>query len=77
MKYSFDHWNKVLELPDGEDRQGQLRLIGGMARGNLHYFVRRLLGKKDDPAYPRNKHEFAKRSDFILYMERIDEDTFR
>jgi len=76
-KYSFDNWNRVLELPDGPIRDQELRIIGSLARGNLHYFVRRLLGKQDDPAYQNNKHEFAQRSSFIYYMERLDEDSFR
>jgi hypothetical protein len=77
-KYSYDNWNQVLELLDGLDRQQQLRLIGSMARSNLHNFVRRLMGRTDDPAYYLFKRdgEVTERSQFLNYMERLDEDNF-
>ena len=76
-KYSFSHWNIVLESPDSLQRDSDLRLIGSMARGNLQWFARRLMGKTNDPAYYFARNEMARRSSFLDYMERLDEDTLR
>ena len=44
MKYSHNNWNQVLNLPEGPDKVGQLKTVGWLAKGNLQWFVRRLIG---------------------------------
>ena len=74
-KYSHDNWNQILALPDGPHKGRQLKTVGSLAKGNLHWFVRRLLGKKDDPAYRYATQEMMRRSIFLDYMERLDEEV--
>jgi len=78
-KYSYDNWNQVLELPEGEDKKRQLRIVGSLARGNLHWFVRKLIGgiSTDDPEWCKQRiaaGEMLPKSDF-LRITRTYEDT--
>ena len=78
-RYSHDNWNQVLALPDGPEKNKELRVVGMLATGNLVSFVRRLLAKKEDRAYDLWRHEgkVAERSQFLDYMDRLYEDNFR
>jgi hypothetical protein len=50
-KYSHDNWNQIWNMPLSESRDRRLRLVGSLARGNLRWFVRRLIGgiSSDNP----------------------------
>jgi hypothetical protein len=47
-KYSHSNWNKVLSLPDGPNKDMQLMIIGDLAKGNLAWFVRRMIAMDVD-----------------------------
>lgn len=79
-RYSHDNWNQVWNLPPGPDRDKQLRTVGHLAKGNLHWFVRRLIGgtSYNDDAWIADKikkGEMIERSDFLRYMKRLHEDN--
>ena len=81
-RYSHDNWNQVWDLPPSVDRDRQLRLVGRMAKGNLHWFVRRLIGgiSEDEREWVKQKivtGEIIEQSDFLRYMKRLHEDNFR
>lgn len=72
-RYSHDNWNQVWALPDGPEKDGHLRIVGMLAKGNLIAFTRRLLAKKEDAAYTlwANEGKVAKRSLFLDYMDKL------
>lgn len=81
-KYSFDNWNQVLDLPEGPDKERQLRIVGKLAKGNLHWFVRRLISgiSSDEGVWVKARidaGEMLPQSDFLRYIKRLHEDTFR
>lgn len=65
------NWGKWQEMPHGSERERQRTLVGHLAKGNLHWFVRKLLGMPNDWAFERNSHEMSRRSKFLEYMDKL------
>jgi hypothetical protein len=73
-KYSYDSWNHILDMPDGPEKDRQIRMVGKLVKGNLHWFARRLFGLPSDPAYCFSRDQMIVQSDF-LRIARTYEDT--
>jgi hypothetical protein len=68
-------------MPLGPERDRELKLVGALARGNLHWFVRQLIGgtSYNDEAWIKDKiqnGEMLERSHFLSYMRKLNEDNF-
>lgn len=77
-RYSHDNWNQVFNLPDGDDKKRQLRIVGTLAKGNLHWFVRRLIGgiSDDEPEWVKKsikEGEMLERSDFLRTIKTYED----
>lgn len=74
-------WNTIQDLPEGEYKEQQKRLLSHLVRGNLHWFARKLIGgtSYNDKAWiddKISKGEMLPQSDFRRYMKRLYEDNF-
>jgi hypothetical protein len=43
-EWLYDNWKQVYDMRPGVDCDHQMAMVGRLARGNLHWLIRRLIG---------------------------------